>query len=122
MAKRVFIVDDEQPILDLVKEVLTPGGYAVEGYPDGEGMIKALAKGAPNLILLDIKLPGMDGYKVCKSLKANPHLQDIKVCFVSAKTTPEDVRKGIECGADDYLTKPFSNSQLIAKVRELIGK
>lgn len=122
MAKRIFIVDDEQPVVELVKEILTSAGYEVDGYLDGEGMIKALAKDAPALILLDIKLPGMDGYKVCKSLKSNPHLQDLKICFVSAKTTPEDVRKGIECGADEYITKPFSNSQLIAKVRELIGK
>lgn len=122
MAKHVFIVDDEQPVIDLVKEVLMGAGYNVDGFPDGESMIKALSKSTPDIILLDIKLPGMDGYKVCKTLKANPHMQDLKICFLSAKTTPEDVRKGIECGADDYITKPFSNSQLIAKVRELIGK
>lgn len=122
MSKRVYIVDDEQPLLDLGKEILTAAGYSVEGFIDGEGMIKALAKGKPELILLDIKLPGMDGYKVCKTLKANPHLQDLKICFISAKTTPEDVRKGLDCGADDYLLKPFSNSQLVSKVRDLIGK
>lgn len=122
MAKRVFIVDDESPVVDLVKQVLTPAGYDVEGYGDGEGMIKALAKDAPALILLDIKLPGMDGYKVCKILKSKPNFTELKICFVSAKTTPDDVRKGLECGADDYITKPFSNSQLIAKVRDLIGK
>lgn len=122
MAKRVFVVDDEQPVLDLVKELLVGAKYNVEVYPDGEGMIKALAKGAPDLILLDIKLPGMDGYKVCKTLKSNPHMAELKICFISAKTTPDDVRKGLDCGADDYLTKPFSNSQLIAKVRELVGK
>ena len=122
MAKNVYIVDDEQPVIDLVKEILVGAGYTVDGFPDGESMVKALAKEAPALILLDIKLPGMDGYKVCKTLKANPRLAELKICFVSAKTTPEDVRKGIECGADEYITKPFSNSQLIAKVRELIGK
>lgn len=122
MAKRVFIVDDEPPVVELVKEVLAGAGYEVEGFTDGEGMIKALAKGPPALILLDVKLPGMDGYKICKTLKSNPHMADLKICFVSAKTKPEDVRKGMECGADDYFTKPFSNSQLIAKVRDIVGK
>ncbi|OGH56612.1 MAG: hypothetical protein A3G34_09420 [Candidatus Lindowbacteria bacterium RIFCSPLOWO2_12_FULL_62_27] len=122
MAKRVFIVDDEQPVLDLVKEVLAGAGYSVEGFLDGESMIKGLSKGAPDLILLDVRLPGMDGYKVCRMLKANPHMQELKVCFVSAKTTPEDIRKGRECGADEYLSKPFTNSQLIGIVRDLIGK
>lgn len=122
MARRVFIVDDEQGVTELVKEVVSGAGYDVEAYLDGESMIKSLGKGAPDLILLDVKLPGMDGYKVCRMLKGNPHLADLKICFVSAKTTPEDVRKGLSCGADDYLTKPFTNSQLIGKVRDLIGK
>ncbi|MBI4179728.1 response regulator [bacterium] len=120
MSKVVYIVDDEQPVLDLVKEILGGAGYTVEAYLDGESMIKSLAKVTPSLILLDIKLPGMDGYKVCKILKSR--VPDLKVCFVSAKTTPEDVRKGLESGADEYITKPFTESQLIAKVRELIGK
>ena len=122
MAKNVWIVDDEQPVIDLVKEILSGAKYNVEGYIDGESMIKALAKEVPQLILLDIKLPGIDGYKVCKMLKTNPRMAELKICFISAKTTPEDVRKGLECGADEYITKPFSTTQLIAKTRELIGK
>lgn len=120
--KRVFVVDDEPSVVELFKEILTGAKYTVEGHLDGESMIKAIAKNVPALILLDIRMPGMDGYKICRMIKANPHLADIKICFVSAKTTPDDVRKGLECGADDYITKPFSNLQLLAKVRELIGK
>lgn len=122
MSKRVYIVDDEQPVVELVKEVLVGAGYTVDGFFDGEAMIKSLAAGAPDMILLDVKLPGMDGYKICKMLKSNPHMTELKICFLSAKTTPEDVRKGLACGADDYITKPFTNSQLIGKVKDLIGK
>ncbi len=122
MAKLIYVVDDEAAVVELVKESLKGSAYEVEGFLDGESMIKTLAKKIPSLILLDIKLPGMDGYKICKMLKSNPNMAELKVCFISAKTTPDDVRKGMQVGADEYFTKPFSGSQLALKVRELIGK
>ena len=120
--KRILLIEDEADMVYALTLQLEAVHYEVLSAADGQVGLDMARKEKPDLIILDLMLPRMDGYKICKTLKSNPHMAELKICFISAKTKPEDVRKGMECGADDYFTKPFSNSQLIAKVRDLVGK
>ncbi len=117
----VFVVDDEQDVLELIKDLLVVNRYRAWTFTSAKDMIAALREILPDLILLDIMMPDMNGYELCKYIKGSDKLKSIKVCFVSAKTSPEDIQKGRDIGADDYLTKPFENRQLLAKVKTLIG-
>ncbi|MFT4928366.1 MAG: putative two-component system response regulator [Phenylobacterium sp.] len=103
----ILAVDDTPENLDVLKGVLVPK-YSVKGAINGPMALKIAEKQQPDLILLDIMMPGMDGYEVCRRLKANPLTADIPVIFITAKSTVEDEKKGFEIGAVDYITKPIS--------------
>ena len=118
---RILACDDEPGYLDLYQEVLQASGFAVSRARDGEQCLKLAPEVKPDLILLDIKLPGKNGYQVCSELKAGRDTQYIPIIFVSA--TFEDVSdrvNSIEQGADDYLTKPFITDELIARVKAIL--
>lgn len=117
----VFVVDDEPDVLELIKDVMLINRYRVWTFTNAKDMITALREIRPDLILLDIMMPDMNGYELCKYIKGSDKLKSIKVCFVSAKSSPEDIQRGKETGADDYLPKPFENRGLLAKVKALIG-
>ena len=117
----IFVVDDEPDVLELVKDLLSINRYRVWTFSNAKDMIAALREIRPDLILLDIMMPDMNGYELCKYIKNNDKLKDIKICFVSAKNSPEDVQKGKDLGADDYIPKPFENRALLAKVKVLVG-
>jgi len=117
----IFVVDDEEDVLELVKDLLEINRYKVWTFARAKDMTAALREVLPDLILLDIMMPEMNGYELCRYLKGSEKLRGIKVCFISAKSSPEDIQKGREIGADDYIPKPFDNRTLLAKVKGLIG-
>lgn len=118
--KKILVADDDRNILYLISEVLAKGDFEVFQAVNGDHALRLARETRPNLIVLDIMMPGVDGFKVLGELKADPETKDIKVVVISAKTKPEDVEKGLARGADHYFTKPFKISDLTAKIRELL--
>lgn len=112
----ILAVDDTPENLDVLKGVLVPK-YSVKGAINGPVALKIAEKQQPDLILLDIMMPGMDGYEVCRRLKKNPLTKNIPVIFITAKTSVEDEKKGFEIGAVDYITKPISPPVLQERVK-----
>jgi phosphate regulon transcriptional regulator PhoB len=122
MSQKILIVDDEQDIVDLVGYNLEKAGYKTVRAYDGEaGLRKALAEG-PDLVVLDVMLPGLDGWEVCKRLRANEKTARLPVMMLTAKGDETEKVLGLELGADDYLTKPFSPKELVARVRALLRR
>ena len=123
MAKeKILVVDDEEDILRLVSFNLSREGYAVVSASSGEQALAAAMSEEPGLILLDIMLPGVDGLDVCRMLKVTPATKAIPIIMLSAKGEESDIVAGLELGADDYITKPFSPSVLIARVRAALRR
>lgn len=123
MAKEhILIVDDEEDILELIEFNLTREGYKVTGVLTGEEAIKAVQNNKIDLMILDLMLPGIDGFEVTKQIKNNPDVPDVPIIILSAKGEEADVVTGLELGADDYISKPFSPKILIARVRSLLRR
>jgi two-component system phosphate regulon response regulator PhoB len=120
--ERILVVDDEEDLLELVRYNLSKEGYQVQCVPSGEMAIQAATAHVPDLILLDLMLPVVDGLDVCKLLKSNPKTQHIPIMMVTAKTAEADVVSGLELGADDYITKPFSPRVLLARIRAVLRR
>lgn len=118
--KKILVADDDRNILYLISEVLAKGDYEVSQAVNGDHALKQVREAKPDLIVLDIMMPGLDGLKVLKELKSDPETRGIKVVVISARTKPEDVEMGMAQGADCYFTKPFKISDLTAKIRELL--
>lgn len=116
MAK-ILVVDDEPPIVELVKFNLEKEGYEVVVAYDGMTAIDRTMEEKPNLIILDIMLPEVDGFEVCRSLSQNPQTKDIPIIMLTARGEEVDKILGLEFGADDYITKPFSPRELMARVK-----
>jgi two-component system alkaline phosphatase synthesis response regulator PhoP len=123
MAKqKILAVDDEEDILELLRFNLTKEGFAVVCAASGEEALKSALSHRPDLILLDLLLPGMDGLEVAKRLKSDPSTREIPVIMVTAKGEEADIVTGLEVGAEDYITKPFSRKVLIARVRAVLRR
>jgi len=123
MAKpKILVVDDEEDILELLRFNLTKEGIAVVCAASGEEALKFARQERPNLMLLDLLLPGMDGLEVARRLKSDPSTQEIPVIMVTAKGEEADIVAGLEVGAEDYITKPFSPKVLIARVRAVLRR
>ena len=116
---RVLIVDDAKANVDMLVEALR-GDYKLSVALDGEAALRAIAKNAPDLLLLDIVMPGIDGYEVCRRLRADPATQEIPIMFLSSLDDVQDKARGFELGANDYLTKPFEILEVKARVRSLL--
>jgi putative two-component system response regulator len=112
----VMVVDDNPVNLRLMEEMLLPRGYQVSSFPRGRMALNAAALAPPDLILLDINMPEMDGYEVCERLKSSPHLSDIPVIFLSALTALNDRLRGFRSGGADYVSKPFQIDEVLARV------
>lgn len=112
--KKVLVVDDEKPIADIVDFNLTKEGYEVQVAYDGDDALDKVESFQPDLILLDIMLPGRDGMEVCREIRKK---YDMPIIMVTAKDSEFDKVLGLELGADDYVTKPFSNRELVARVK-----
>ena len=115
--KNIFVVEDEEDILDLIRHHLSKDGYVVSTATNGMEAVKSIQRKVPDLVLLDLMLPGMDGLDVCRMLKKNSKTADIPILMVTAKDEESDVVTGLELGADDYIVKPFRMKELIARVR-----
>jgi DNA-binding response OmpR family regulator len=120
MPKEILIVDDEPSIVVPIQFLMEQQGYNVLIAENGEDALDAIYKYKPDLILLDIMLPRIDGYEVCEIVRLNPEYRDIKIIFLTAKGREVEIAKGLALGANAYITKPFSNTQLVAKVKELL--
>ena len=123
MAKEnILIVDDEEDVLELVRFNLEKNGYKVETAVSGEEAIAKARTKLPDLIILDLMLPGIDGLEVCKKLKSDSKTENIPVIMLTAKIEEADIVTGLELGAQDYITKPFSPKVLVARVRRILQK
>ena len=122
MGYRIYAVDDEQTLRDLYAMALGMSGMECETFADGQALFAALANHNPDLILLDIMLPGMSGLEILERLKSSPAYQGIPVIIVSAKGSEMDKVTGLNSGADDYLEKPFGVMELTARIKANIRK
>ena len=114
MATRILVVDDDPAISEMVAILLETEGYVVSACAHGDSVLPLFRAEHPDLILLDVMLPGMDGVSVARALRDE---SDVPIIMMSAKTDSVDVIAGLEAGADDYVTKPFENSVLLARVK-----
>ncbi len=121
MPKEILIVDDEPSIVVPIQFLMEQQGYNVLVAENGEDALDIIYKYKPDLILLDIMLPRIDGYEVCEIVRLDPRYRDIKIIFLTAKGREVEIAKGLALGADAYITKPFSNTELVSKVQELLA-
>jgi two-component system alkaline phosphatase synthesis response regulator PhoP len=122
MKNHILVVDDEKDILELLEYNLKKEGYSVASAATGELALKSIERERPDLILLDLMLPGLDGYEVARRIKRNPKTARIPVIMLTAKREEIDVVAGLELGAEDYVTKPFSPKVLSARIRSLLRR
>lgn len=120
--KHILIVEDEEDILALIHYNLTREGFRASCATSGEEALRVVAKDPPDLVVLDLMLPGIDGLEVCRTLKSWPETRCIAILMVTAKGEEADVVTGLELGADDYLTKPFSPRILLARARAVLRR
>ncbi len=122
MKKKVLIVDDEPNIVMSLEFLMRKNDYEVFIARNGSEALELLSGKVPDLILLDIMMPDVDGYEICMIVKQEPRLKDSKVVFLSAKSKVSDIEKGYELGADLYITKPFSTRNLLKSVNQLLNE
>ena len=120
MVNKILIVDDEPSITVPLKFLMEQNQFEVMVVHSGEDALAAIENFVPDLVLLDVMLPAVDGFQVCQNLKADPLRKSIKVVFLSAMTRDMDIAKGNTLGADAYITKPFSNADVVRQVKELL--
>lgn len=120
--EKILVVDDEEHILELIKFNLENNGYKVILASNGIDAVKQAKAEAPQLILLDLMLPGMDGYDVCKEIRRDNNISNIPIIMITAKGEELDKILGLELGADDYITKPFSIRELLARVKAVLRR
>ncbi len=120
--ERILVVDDEQDILELIRYNLSREGYQLDTVLSGEEALKIARDRHPDLIILDLMLPGIDGLDVCRLLKGETRTAGIPIIMLTAKGEDSDVVTGLELGAEDYMTKPFSPKVLIARVRNILRR
>jgi len=121
MARCILAVDDQEDNRRILHDLLTTAGYEVIEAVTGEGAVTRAEAHRPDLILMDIQLPGIDGYEATRRIKANPALQGIPVIAVTSYALSGDEAKALAAGADAYVSKPFSPRALLAKVRQFLG-
>lgn len=122
MARRkILVVDDERYILHILDFSLGSEGYEVITAGDGEQAVERTKSEKPDLIVMDIMMPKMDGFEACKLIKSDPDTREIPVIMLTAKGREVDKNRGMEAGADEYLTKPFSPAKLIERVHSVLG-
>jgi DNA-binding response OmpR family regulator len=121
MPKRVLIADDEENIVAALEFLLQRRGYETRVAKNGDEALSEIESFAPDLVLLDIMMPRKSGYDVCQRMRSRPEWRHIKIIMLSAKGRDVEVSKGVSLGADLYITKPFSNTELVAKIDGLLA-
>ena len=117
---RIFVVEDEEDIARLIRHNLQAAGYDVQTFFSGSMVVAQALREQPSLFLLDVMLPGMDGFDLCRQIRLTTALAKTPVIFLTAKTDESDRVKGLELGGDDYITKPFSPRELVARIRTVL--
>ena len=121
-APSVLIVDDEPNIVLSLQFLMKKTGYEVRIARDGEEAMAEIARAAPDLVLLDVMMPKIDGFSVCQRIRANPDWKDVRIIMLTARGRDVEREKGLALGADDYITKPFSTKDAIARVEAVLGR
>ncbi len=121
MKRSVLVVDDEPNIVLSLEFLMKQAGFDVRVARDGDAALQAVADQVPDLILLDVMIPGIDGYELCQKMRANPRLQSVKIIMLTAKSRDVEREKGFALGADEYITKPFSTRELVERVKRILA-
>lgn len=121
MKPRILIVDDEPNIVLALELLMKREGYEIRSVDDGEKAVEAAGEFRPDLILLDVMMPRMDGYEVCQRIRADPSLKDVFIVMLTAKGREVEREKGLALGADIYITKPFSTRDVVRRVKEALA-
>jgi len=119
--KRILVVEDEESLLKLESILFTSKGYAVTGVRDGKSALEAIALDMPDIVVLDVMLPDLDGFEVCRAIKENPATSSLPVIMLTAKKGSQDFERGRRAGADFYLTKPFKSVKVLEVIEGLLG-
>lgn len=122
MSKKVLIIDDSNVTCNLLSERIKSGGYEAISVNDGEQGLELMRKELPNLVILDIRMPGMDGFEVCRIAKEDPKIKHIPIIFVTTAGQKKDIDRGKELGASGYIVKPYDGRMLVEEIKKLIGK
>lgn len=122
MAKKILVIEDEKELVEMVQLRLEANGYDIIIAHDGQEGLNKAKKEKPDLIILDLMLPKIDGYKVCRMLKFDEKYKKIPIILFTARAQESDKKMGEEVGADAYITKPFEPKVLLAKISELLGE
>ncbi|MBX3014616.1 MAG: response regulator [Caldilineaceae bacterium] len=117
---KILVIEDDPMILKLIFQTLQRSGYEVITAMNGSEGLRIAQENHPNLVVLDISLPGLDGYQVCQQLRSAPATASLPIIMVTAMSRPADQRRGFELGADDYLPKPFLLADLVTRVQSLL--
>jgi len=120
--KRILVVEDEESLLKLESILLAAKGYQVTGVVDGTAALEEIAASKPDLVILDVMIPELDGFEVCRRIKASPETSHIPVVMLTAKKNQQDVEHGERMGADAYLTKPFKAAVIMEAVEHLLRR
>jgi two-component system, cell cycle response regulator DivK len=120
MTQRILVVEDQEDNRQILRDLLTKNGFEIAEAENGEEALLAVAKQRPDLILMDIQLPLLDGYEATRRIKANPELRSIPIIVVTSYALSGDEAKAREAGCDAYVTKPYSPRQLLAKIKEYL--
>ena len=121
MNKKILIVDDEPNILISLEFLMRREGFEILVARDGEEALQSIRAHRPDLVLLDIMMPRINGFEVCRQVRADPALSGTRIVMLSAKGRPAQIAEGLALGADGYITKPFSTRNLVAQVKSLLG-
>ena len=121
MSASILVADDEPNIVLSLEFLLKQAGFRVRTVSDGEAALAAIAQDPPDLVLLDVMIPGRDGYAVCQGSRANPAWRDMRIIMLTAKGGDIQREKGLSLGADEYVTKPFSTRELVERIRRMLG-
>lgn len=116
------MIDDDASILKLVSDVLAEEGFSVTTASNGEEGIKKIHRSQPNLVILDLRLPDMDGFQICQNLKKDKSVSSIPIIMLTVKSTKSSTVAGLEMGADDYIVKPFNQEELVARVKTVLRR
>ncbi len=122
MSQSILVVDDEPNIVTSLEYVMKNAGFEVGVAYDGEQALAKAEAMVPDLVILDVMMPKLDGFEVCKAIRANPALKSVRIVMLTAKGRDFEREKGLALGADDYLTKPFSTRDILQRVKEILGQ
>ena len=120
MSKEILIVDDEPGVVVAIQFLMEQQGHNALIAKRGEDALELIYKYKPDLVILDIMLPGISGWEVCEIIRLNPNYRNVKIIFLTARGAETEIARGLSLGADAYITKPFSNDRLVARVNELL--